>query len=106
MGTHLRILGESFPMNTNMTGFKWFSKILAFFVFWTKVVPALEGLNEFDYCASKCMQFVLSVLCYHKRIYACVVLERLKAYAGSPMESITLFSKPINPLSCDLLYRE
>ena len=26
MGTHLRVLGESYPMNTNTTGFKWFSK--------------------------------------------------------------------------------
>ena len=28
MGTHLRVLSESFPMNTNTTGFSWFSKIL------------------------------------------------------------------------------
>ena len=28
MGTHLRVLGESYPMYTNMTGFGWFSKIL------------------------------------------------------------------------------
>ena len=26
MGTHLRVLSESFPMNTNMTGFQWFFK--------------------------------------------------------------------------------
>ena len=26
MGTNLGVLGESFPMNTNMTGFRWFSK--------------------------------------------------------------------------------
>ena len=25
--THLRVLGESYPMNTNTTGFRWFSKI-------------------------------------------------------------------------------
>ena len=29
MGTHLTVLSESFPMNTNMTGFRWFSKIFA-----------------------------------------------------------------------------
>ena len=29
MGTHLRELSEGFPMNTNMTGFRWFSKIFA-----------------------------------------------------------------------------
>ena len=29
MGTHLRELSESFPMNTNMTGFRCFSNIFA-----------------------------------------------------------------------------
>ena len=29
MGTHLRVLGESFPMSTNVTGFRWFSKLKA-----------------------------------------------------------------------------
>ena len=28
MGTHMRVLQESYPMNTNMTRFRWFSKIL------------------------------------------------------------------------------
>ena len=27
MGTHMKVLGESFPMNTNMTGFRCFSKL-------------------------------------------------------------------------------
>ena len=27
MGTHLRVLSESYPMNTNMTGLRCFSKI-------------------------------------------------------------------------------
>ena len=27
MGTHLIVLGKSYPMNTNMIGFRWFSKI-------------------------------------------------------------------------------
>ena len=26
MGTHLRVLIESYPMNTNITGFRWLSK--------------------------------------------------------------------------------
>ena len=42
MGTHLRELGESYPMNTNVTGFRWFSKIFALL---TKVASALEELN-------------------------------------------------------------
>ena len=29
MCTHLKVLNESFPMNTNMTGFGWFAKIFA-----------------------------------------------------------------------------
>ena len=29
MGTHLKVLSETFPMNTNMTGFRWFSKLFA-----------------------------------------------------------------------------
>ena len=29
MGTHLKVLRESYPMNTNMAGFRWFSKIFA-----------------------------------------------------------------------------
>ena len=29
MGTHLRTLSENYPMNTSMTGFRWFSKIFA-----------------------------------------------------------------------------
>ena len=28
MGTHLRVLCESYPMNNNMIGFRWFSKIM------------------------------------------------------------------------------
>ena len=44
MGTHLRELSESFPMNTNMTGFRCFSKNICVIVVWTKEVSALEGL--------------------------------------------------------------
>ena len=29
MGTHLRVLSESYLMDANMTGFKYFSKIFA-----------------------------------------------------------------------------
>ena len=38
-GTHLRVLSESFPMNTNMTGFRWFSKILTFLCFGCRYSP-------------------------------------------------------------------
>ena len=32
MGTHMRALSERYPMNTNMTGFRWLSKIFASFL--------------------------------------------------------------------------
>ena len=28
MGTNLRVLPENYPVNTNMTGFKWFQRSL------------------------------------------------------------------------------
>ena len=46
MGTHLRVLSESYPMYTNMTGFRWFSKNLCILVLWTKVAWALKGLSS------------------------------------------------------------
>ena len=46
MGTYLRVLSESFLKNTNMTGLRWFSKMFAFHVLWTKVASALEGLKK------------------------------------------------------------
>ena len=37
MGTHLRVLSESYLMNTNMTGFRLFSKIVAYLCFGRKL---------------------------------------------------------------------
>ena len=37
MGTHLKVLIKSFPMSTNMTGFRWFSKKFCNFVLWTVI---------------------------------------------------------------------
>ena len=45
MGTHLRVLGESYPMNTNMTGVKKVFNFFCILVIWTKVASALEGLR-------------------------------------------------------------
>ena len=47
MGIHLRVLSESYPMNSNITGFRWFSKVFASFVLWMKVASALEGLKKY-----------------------------------------------------------
>ena len=46
MGTHLRVLRESYPMSTHMTRFRMFSKLFAFLVLWTDGALALEGLKE------------------------------------------------------------
>ena len=43
MGTHLRVLSESYLMNTNMIGFRQFSKIF---------VSALEGITLFTSVAN------------------------------------------------------
>ena len=45
MGTHLRVLGESYPMNTNITRLRCFQKI-SILMFWTNVASILEGLRE------------------------------------------------------------
>ena len=45
MGARLRVLSENYPLNTNMTGFRWSSKICVR-VLWTKVASALEGLSS------------------------------------------------------------
>ena len=39
---------KSYPMNTNMIGFRWFSKNLCILVLWMKVASALEGLLVYD----------------------------------------------------------
>ena len=51
MGTHLRVLSESFPMSTNVTGFRWFpQKNLCILVLRTKLASALEGLIKTFMC--------------------------------------------------------
>ena len=49
MGTHLRVLSESFPMNTNMTGFRWFLKIFASLCFVRKYPQHWKGFNSAKY---------------------------------------------------------
>ena len=45
MGTHLRVLAESYPMKTNMIGFIQLFKNLCALVLRTKVASALERLT-------------------------------------------------------------
>ena len=54
MGTHLRVLSESYQINTNMTGYRWFPKIFASLCFFfTKVASALEGLIATFNCITR-----------------------------------------------------
>ena len=48
MGTHLRVI--SYPLNTSMIGFRWFSK-LCVLVLWSKVASVVGGLTTFMPCS-------------------------------------------------------
>ena len=57
MCTHLRALSKSYPMNTNMAGDRWFSKIFVL-VLWTKTLLCLSEKNtnhtsKWPKCVSK-----------------------------------------------------
>ena len=43
MGTHLRELSEGYLINTNMTGFRWFTQIFVSLYLLTKVALARAG---------------------------------------------------------------
>ena len=46
MGTYLNVLSESYQMNTNMEGFRWFSKSVVSLCFGqTKITPS-QGLSQ------------------------------------------------------------
>ena len=51
MGINLRVLSENYPMNTNMTGFRWFSKSFASLCFEWELALALEGLIQLMFVA-------------------------------------------------------
>ena len=90
MGTHLRVLAESYPMNTNMTGFRWFSKNICILVLWTKVASALEGLK-------------LTLLCkiIHQSVVRPCVLSRQRGLILKYRHSIPAHqSTRRQPVSC------
>ena len=53
MGTHRRVLRESYPMHTNMTGFRWFCIL----VLWTKVALALVDFEDKDFIIKLFLKF-------------------------------------------------
>ena len=58
LGTHMRVLGESYLVNTNMTGFKWFTKIFALLCFWGKYKLSIGRVKVFF------QNFFFNYLCY------------------------------------------
>ena len=69
MGTHLRVLSQSYLMSTNMRGFGCFSNIFAFLVLWMKVASALEGsiiLYFLDFF-SKVLECICRIVCIWAR---------------------------------------
>ena len=48
MGTHLRVLSKGYQMNTNMTGFRWFSKDFVSLCFGQKSPQHWKGFNIYD----------------------------------------------------------
>ena len=68
MGTPLKVLDKSYPMNTNMIGIEWYSKNLCILLLWTKVASALGGLNQVAVilvCSSATVSYLSTFpLCY------------------------------------------
>ena len=56
MGTHLKGLNKSFPMNTNMAGFKRFSKLSAFLYF-NESTLSIQGVKSMN-----CISYILLAL--------------------------------------------
>ena len=50
MGTHLRVLSDSFPMNTSMTGFRLFSASFAFLCFGGKYSHSIGRVQMSTSC--------------------------------------------------------
>ena len=91
MGTHMKVLSKRFPMNTNMTRFRWFSKI---FVLWTKVASALEGLRgiRWPFHTPSCNGVAPSVLCQEDDILwwrATAVVESLRMFCLLALRHLT-----------------
>ena len=88
MGTHMKGLSESYPMSTNMTRFRWFSKIFAFLGFShtpTKVASALEGLitRAAQHSSPLNIHEVLSC-------HPCALLVVIASFTASPITHATI----------------
>ena len=113
-GTHLGVLSESNPMNTNMTEFGWFSESFASLCFWTKLASALEGLkgifwncdsyeNNFEltkYFKENCCLGV--VWCFEIRYFPEIFLS-WRYHQNNPASFRSYRPEWVNPSNTDLL---
>ena len=56
MGTHLRVLSKSYPMNINVTEFRWFSKIFDLLSFdgYSLSIGRVKMIIVTPFCTSRC----------------------------------------------------
>ena len=91
MGNHLRELNETFLMNTNMTGFRWFFENLCVFVFWTKVASALEGLTWTQLIAQMLARTAREVRSAHVGVQLTLLCKRCESpHCSWPPSDVTL----------------
>ena len=69
MGTHLKVFNVSYPMNTNMTWFRWLFENLCTLIYLRKVVLSMEGLMK------------LIVYYYNRISFAVCIKGVLKTYS-------------------------
>ena len=75
MGTHLRVLSISYPMDTNMTGFRWFSKNFASLWFGRKQPQHWKV----EVCVYAVDSFSLASMCFRRRslILHCLLMSAI-----------------------------
>ena len=86
MATHLRVLRESFPMNTNMMGFRWFSKTLHPC---TSDISSLS-IGRVNFSCSQVLDVVL--LMQYTSINDLVIKDRLAKYSQERMLVVFLYA--------------
>ena len=88
MGTHLRVLSESYPMNTNMIGFRWFSRIFASLCFGRKVPQHWEV---------KCTESspAICALQHGSGLTFLTCTRRMTVFRGCPLPSTHVYAEPV-----------
>ena len=80
LGTHLRVLRDSYPMNTKLTGFRWFSKDFASLCFgWT----LLYDLSCWKRCKNPFLPY-LDLWYFWKITYLSII--NLEIFRISPLD--------------------